>query len=203
MTIVALSGTQGTGKSTILALAESLGYRVNRTAVSRTVQARLGWERLSLAEESFKNAQQLQEMILEVMYDRDESIRRTGEVTLVERSYADVWAYAWLWAVRAGIPVKECAERDWLYEYQKKCRALIADYRKIVIVPEVDAIPFVADPNRADAASRTSVDASIRNFVIRGGLPYHTMTTITPADRGAEIGAILTLIKIANKKDTL
>ena len=47
--IVGLSGTHGTGKSTIINGVAELGYKVNQAQLARAAQKALGWETLSLS----------------------------------------------------------------------------------------------------------------------------------------------------------
>lgn len=190
--IVGLCGTQGTGKSTILQAAEDAGFNVDRTQVSRTVQANLGWDRLSRAEESVENMMLLQNEIANVMYDRDIKYLRSDEITLVERTPADVWAYTCVWCQRNGVSL---ATDLWALDYKRKLRFLSSLYRSFVIVPQVPEIPFVEDPHRADYNSREFVDMVIREFLDSGQLNVKEIRTISREDRKAEIAAILTIIK--------
>ena len=91
--IVGLCGTHGTGKSTIINGIRDLGYKVNQAQLSRSAQKALGWDTLSRAQESKANMWALQYAILNAMFDRDQEALSTGEIVLVERTPADVWAY--------------------------------------------------------------------------------------------------------------
>jgi predicted ATPase len=190
--IVGLCGTQGTGKSTILQAAENAGFKVDRTQVSRTVQASLGWDKLSRAEESVQNMMMLQNEIANVMYDRDTKYLDSDELVLVERTPADVWAYTCVWCHRNKVAM---TSDPWALDYKRKMRYMASFYTRFVIVPQVPEIPFVEDPHRADYESRQYVDDVIRNFVGTGGLPSYEMKTISREDRSAEIATLLTIIK--------
>lgn len=190
--IVGLCGTQGTGKSTILQAAEAAGFTVDRTQVSRTVQANLGWDKLSRAEESVENMMMLQNEIANVMYDRDTKYLDSDELVLVERTPADVWAYTCVWCHRNSV-VRTA--NPWAIDYKRRMRYMSSFYTRFVIVPQVPEIPFVEDPHRADYESRQYVDDVIRGFVGSGGLPSYEMKTISREDRSAEIATLLTLIK--------
>lgn len=190
--IVGLCGTQGTGKSTILQAAEDAGFNVDRTQVSRTVQANLGWDRLSRAEESVENMMLLQNEIANVMYDRDVKYLRSDAITLVERSPADVWAYTCVWCHRNKVAM---TTDPWALDYKRKLRFMSSLYRSFVIVPQVAEIPFVEDPHRADYESRGYVDKVIREFLNSGQLNVKEIQTVSREDRKAEIAALLTIIK--------
>jgi predicted ATPase len=191
--IVGLCGTQGTGKSTILQAAEAAGFKVDCTQVSRTVQANLGWDKLSRAEESVENMMLLQNEIANVMYDRDIKYLDSDEVVLVERTPADVWAYTCVWCKRNNVSI---SINPWAVDYKHRMQRMSTFYTRFIIVPQVAEIPFVEDPHRADYESRQYVDNIIRDFLKRGGLPYNEMKTISREERSAEIAALLTLIKM-------
>lgn len=160
--IIAISGSQGTGKSSILSSAEDFGCYVDRMSVARTVQANLGWDKLSRVEESKEDMMQFQEEVLNVMMARDAAIAATGRLTIVERSPADVFAYASLWCKRAGA---DAELDDWLNAFGRKCKAHLETYTVVILVPISSEIPFEYDVNRADEESRTYVQDAIFEFV--------------------------------------
>lgn len=190
--LVGLSGTHGTGKSTILQAAENTGFIVDRTQISRSVQARLGWDRLSCAEDSIENMIALQEEIANVMYDRDIEYARTPQLTLVERTPADVWAYTKVWCSRHGLNAETY---PWAQDYKCRLRRMSAAYHYHVFVPQVKEIPFVEDPNRADFASRLSVEIIIESYIFGGGLRAYVIKGITREERSAEIAALYTMLR--------
>ena len=166
--IVGLSGTHGTGKSTIINGVAELGYKVNQAQLARAAQKALGWETLSLAQESKENMWALQDAILEAMFDRDQEALSTGDIVLVERTPADMWAYAEMWCRRLNIdPVTNPSA----IRYKHYCRDLAKNYCRFLIVPSTEAVKFVAEPNRADLESRQFVELAINEFIESGNLP--------------------------------
>jgi predicted ATPase len=187
--IIGLCGTHGTGKTTVLQAAKEAGFKVDETQLSRAAQAALGWDRLSRAQESVENMWALQDAILEAMYDRDENIRKSGELTVVERTPADVWAYTAMWCQRLMLDVRD--QRVAFYKAQ--CRNMSNSYTRFVLVPPVEAIPFVEEPNRADIESRNFVAHEINAFLWDGLLPTHFMQAISREARKAEIVMLCTI----------
>ena len=194
--IVGLSGTHGTGKSTMLNYALGQGYLVDQTQLSRSAQRQLGWDSLSRAQESVDNMWALQSAILDAMYDRDQkALGIRNDVVLVDRTPADIWAYTAMWCKRLGIEYSGPNADPRVVMYKQHCRDLAQRYSMFVVVPPVDAIPFVAEPNRADLESRKFVEDEINNFIIDGGLPYQMINTVERAHRASELESILLIAK--------
>lgn len=180
--IVGLCGAHGTGKSSILKAVEAAGYPVDSTQLSRTAQRMLGWSSLSVAQDSEENMWDLQDAILASMYDRDQRIIASGVITLVDRTPADVWGYTALWASRI-----ENVNKERLAHYKRQCRTLAADYKRQIIVPIREEIPFVAEANRADEQSRLFHATEVEKFVIDGGLDYAIIQTLNIDYRAIEV----------------
>lgn len=188
--IIGLSGTHGTGKSTIINGIKDKGYCVDQSQLSRGAQKALGWEKLSIAQESIENMWALQDAILDAMYDRDKAIIDGGFVTMVERTPADVWAYTKMWCERLDI---EYINDYKAQQYKRRCRELASRYLKILVVPMTDKVPFVAESNRADLQSRETVANDITEFLLSGGLPMSMILGITKSDRILEAYSHMTI----------
>jgi predicted ATPase len=204
--IIGICGTHGTGKSTILQAAKRGGAVVDESQLSRTAQKALGWDKLSRAEESFDNMWALQDAVLNAMYDRDQQAVKSGRLTVVERTPADAYAYAALWYSRLAEKFPEEAKdlmNDRELLYKAKCRNMANSYKTFVIVPPTAEIPFVEEPNRADAASRTFVELRINEFIMSGNLPCHYMKFISKEQRSAEIQTLICLLhaQLSSKKE--
>lgn len=167
--VVGLSGTHGTGKSTILSGVKSHSLAVRETSLSRTAQAELGWETLEEAGKSESNMWALQEAILSAMSQRDSAICSTGEITLVDRTPADVWAYTHMWCVRLGINVEEYRRAQ---QFKESCFNMLQLYATVIVVPPIDSIPFIAEANRADLPSREEVQSHIDAFIWERDVPF-------------------------------
>lgn len=191
--LIGLSGTHGTGKSTIINGIAEAGYQVDRSQLSRAAQKALGWETLSLAQESKENMWALQNAVMEAMFDRDQAALSRGEVVLVERTPADIWAYTEMWCGRLMInPVTD----PQAIMYKQKCREMARSYAHFLVVPMAAAIPFVAEANRADLASRNFVDQVIREFIESGDLRRTTIRATGKEGRIAEAASVMSFEKI-------
>lgn len=191
--LVGLSGTHGTGKSTIINGVAELGYKVNDAQLARAAQKALGWESLSVAQASKENMWALQNAVMEAMFDRDQASLERGDVVLVERTPADIWAYTEMWCGRLLInPVTDPTA----ILYKNKCREMARSYSHFLVVPMTPAVPFVAEANRADLASRNFVDQVIKEFLESGDLSRTVIKTTGKEARIAETAAVLSLQKI-------
>jgi len=181
--VVGLCGTHGTGKSTILKGVKEAGFPVVEISLAREAQKALGWTVLSEAQKSVENMWLLQEAILHAMATRDDTIHKSGIVTLVERTPADVWAYTAMWCKRLDIDVYS----DWhVRMYKARCQAMMRNYALFIQLPIIEEIAFVAEPNRADLPSRVFVELSIDNFIWSGGWASIKVRSTTPETRTAE-----------------
>lgn len=181
--VVGLSGTHGTGKSTIMNGVEKAGFKVNRAQLSRTAQKALGWESLSVAQASVDNMWALQDAILKAMRARDADIVNTGTLTLVERTPADMWAYTKMWCARLGIDPKT---DDRALNYYDNCVALNSNYAKILFIPMIPEVVFVEEPNRADLASRAPVEESIKDYLLNSNVNFDAIRGVSPEARVLE-----------------
>jgi predicted ATPase len=180
--IIGLSGTHGTGKSTILNGVEAAGFNVDRTQLSRQAQAALGWDTLARAQDSVENMWALQNTILAALNNRDYLIEFEKRLTMVERSPADLWAYTRMWCERLGV--------NWLTdertrEYYAKCKLWAERYDIVLFVRQHPNVPFVAEPNRADRESRDYVEYGIEDFLVSEKIPRYTFWS-TDADERIE-----------------
>ncbi len=186
--IVGICGTHGTGKSTIIKGVKAAGYPVVETSIAREAQKALGWAVLSEAEKSVDNMWALQNAILHAMFLRDQTIHKSGMITVVERTPADVWAYTAMWCRRLNID----SLTDFTASmYKARCQSMAREYRLFLQVPMSDAVPFVEEPNRADLPSRLFVALSIDNFIWSGAWPTIKIKSTTPEERVAEALATL------------
>lgn len=194
--VVGLSGTHGTGKSTILQGVKALGYPVMEAQLSRAAQKALGWDTLKRAQESVDNMWALQDAVLTALDARDTEIEQSGMITLTERSPADLWAYTQMWCARLNIDPQVDSR---VQEYQERCFQLSRRYAGLMIVPMTDAIPFVEEPNRADLESRVPVAKYVYNFVSEATryspVGVHIFTSTPPNERVEEARKFLDFLK--------
>ena len=178
--ILAVSGTHGTGKSTVMRGLDALNIPVVNTQIARSAQQLLGWDSLTIAQESENNMWQLQDTILALMFDRDQGINENKKLSVVERCPADMWAYTKMWCTRLGVDVQ--SKRAMLYK--QKCRNLMNEYRGVFMLYPSVLVPFQAEANRADIQSRDEVQEDLIEFLRSGD---HTMFPIAMADKDLRI----------------
>lgn len=190
--VIGLTGSHGTGKSTILRGVADLNFPVSDVQLSRSAQKSLGWDNLSRATESEKDMWSLQEAILAAMYDRDIEIVRSHTITLVDRTPADAWGYASIWISKLkekGKYVDEAAS----WAFKARCREMaVSHYHQFLIVPIRDEIKFVEEPNRASIDTRNLHERGVERFILSGDLPYSYVKSVSIDERVAEVSAWLT-----------
>lgn len=180
--ILGISGSHGTGKSTITnALKEWI--QVDESQLSRSAQKALGWDKLSIAGESIENMWALQDAIFEAMIQRDWRLNLMPEFVATERTPADLWAYTVMWCKRLGIDHKVDERAQ---EYFRKCKTASKLYDAFIIVPICTAIPFEVDPNRADLQSREEVSELIQDFLEEDTEKCHTIFSTGKQERAEE-----------------
>lgn len=182
--IIGLTGSHGTGKSTIIQGVKNLGLKVDESQLSRAAQKALGWSDLSPAQESEEQMWALQEAILGAMYDRDQRINESKQITLVDRTPADVWGYTMLWLMRLDAIGR--ANREHEFDFRKRCRVMASEYACHLVVPIKEEIPFVAESNRADFDSREFHERQVKAFVIPH-LEHQVIESISVEDRISEV----------------
>jgi hypothetical protein len=170
--LIAFCGTHGTGKSsTIKKLSDMYSNFIYEDTfkVSRTCQEKLGYSKLDEAYETIPKMKQFQELILKEKRKSDYNILLSSNksISITERSYLDIAAYAKEWVTRLCLN-KNISEADildlhsWYKNYFERCCEMMSLYSGLILVYPLDNIEFEKDPNRADLASRDN----IHNFII-------------------------------------
>lgn len=195
--IIGISGTHGTGKSTIVN-ALSNWVQIDESQISRNAQKALGWEKLSIAGESVENMKALQEAILAAMYDRDSKLVNNKDFIITERTPADVWAYTVMWCKRLGI---DYTQDDWAKNYFGRCNEMANKYSAFIVVPINNDIPFVVDPNRADLVSREMVADIIDLFLDAHGEKVNHVFATGKNERASECLDIFHNITFKHEKE--
>jgi predicted ATPase len=193
--IVGFSGAQGAGKSTLLnALRDD--FVVDDFKVSRAVQKEQGCT-LEDAVQSWDKMVVFQTSILYQKYLHDsELLKQPGDsIILVERTFADIYAYTALWCKRLvakSLVEPEVAE-SFLTGYLVACRKYQDKlYSLLFVIPLMDHIPREVDAHRADYASAMEVYNTISTFTIKGNVPYDTITGVTVQERAERVKEIIT-----------
>lgn len=119
--LVAISGSQGSGKSTILKALTERGYRCTSRKTSRSILT--DWN-VSLQEvnEDFDLTIKFQDEIIKRKFQDEREALKSQDIWFTERTYADLFTYA---LVALG---KDNRYADYLREYYTKCMQLQQSY---------------------------------------------------------------------------
>lgn len=125
--IVAIMGSQGSGKSTVLAGLQERGYKTVQRKTSRSILEEWG---VSLSE--VNNDRQLtvrfQDAILQRKIEDDLEFKDCEEIVFTERTIVDFFVYA---LVALG---KDNEYSDWLNEYYLACKIAQSHYDGVVYI---------------------------------------------------------------------
>lgn len=190
--IIAISGTQGAGKSTVLQHLGLLGYNVDDFKVSRHVQSQLKGELKDLIK-TFEDVKHLQKMILDAKIEREERLLcQDLGIIFTERSFADISSYANVW-------VNDLIKDDYsIYDEAIKFKRDFADYCSdfqqiyagIVNIPHMEHIEFVDDPHRGAKNKRDEFNVQMNKFFLTlqpSSIPILTITAPDVAERVHQI----------------
>lgn len=188
MKIIAVTGAQGSGKSTLI---EALRPHVpvDDFKVSRAVQARLGLKTLSSVMDSWDLMTKFQYAVLEEKSSSLlELLASPGDVTITERSSLDMLAYSRLWVLRhiqrGSVSVYDA--QTWFNEYREACITHTHMYAAFILLPLMEHVVFENDPQRADEESATFVFRRIMHEAEFFTQPNHCIVARSVQDRATE-----------------
>lgn len=194
MSLVGLTGTHGTGKSTILRGAKEFGVRVVESSLSRLAQAELGWETLAPAEHSEENMWLLQEQILSSMQKRDDAILGSSEYTLVDRTPVDVISYVDMWCHRL-LQKYHTVDPRRVADFRQRCLFLAARYTQHIFVPINAAVPFISEAGRADIQSRDFHEKLVCQFILTNGLNHVVLMSADESERVRRVAMLMNTLQ--------
>lgn len=179
MSIVAISGTQGCGKTTTINQMIELRYKADNFSTARYVQDLFKVSSLNeILSKPYEVIKSFQQAILEVKFERDSYHAQSSDYFVVERCFADIYAYASTWAEKdlGKSEEDQALYKAWVNsEYRNACfnNQDAIDYEVIMLGPLQS---FEADPKRASEDDRFIVHDKIRNFLVeheaRTGTPF-------------------------------
>jgi predicted ATPase len=114
MPLVAISGSQGSGKSTILTKIKELGYDTVDRKTSRSILAEWGVT-LQEVNNNTELTLKFQEEITNRKFEDEQMAMMSDQLWFTERTHADLFTYA---LVSLG---KDNHQSDWLDEYYNTC----------------------------------------------------------------------------------
>ena len=164
--LVAVSGSQGAGKSTILQQMLEMGYPVIQRKTSRSILS--DWNvTLDEINENADLTMKFQDEILKRKFMDEKDAIHSNQIVFTERTYADLFTYA---LVSLG---KNNRFDDWLNEYYLKCIKFQQSYDQVFYLT-AGHFTVVADGVRgANKHYSTMVDLAMREFT----------TQMTPGQR--------------------
>jgi nicotinamide riboside kinase len=112
--LIAVSGSQGSGKSTVISKLEQTNHKIVNVKVARSVLTEWG---MSL-EEIYRDVDltmKFQDAILEAKKESELTAKFAPEIYFTERSYADLFTYSLIYLGKEN----RCSE--WLNNYHFKC----------------------------------------------------------------------------------
>lgn len=180
-----ISGTHGTGKSSLLSGIEHLEpITAYKNSLARDAQVALGWSDLSPAEKSAENMWALQNAILKELINRDNDLVATGGDWIVERTPADLYAYTYWWCFKNGIRSPETHQPFMEYLSKLLDHSRKIKYNLVFFVPQCETVPFVPEPRRASLESRNFVEDKILEYLdLASHTPYYRIMNSSVFDR--------------------
>lgn len=125
--ILGISAAQGQGKSTVLSSLTEKGFNVVGTQTSRSILAEWG-SSLSEIDNSPKLRKSFQEEIIKRHFETIEPHLNTSEVFLVERTFADIFAYTLLSMGSYN------EYNSWLNSYYDRCVEYQKHFTKVFLL---------------------------------------------------------------------
>jgi predicted ATPase len=173
--IIAISGAQGVGKSTLLYELSRLDYTVDRFSVSRTVQKKLGHNELYDALSNFETMKNFQEEVLHAKFEHDFALKtQCSDNVFVERSFYDILAYSELWTKR--FPSSKPQIENWLSGF-KTCAFLNQQiYSGVILIETNDKVAFEYDKNRGDFETQQAHNDRLKELCLLGSIPHIIIT---------------------------
>lgn len=182
--LIAVSGTQSVGKTTLLNdLSDK--FIVDTFKASRAVQEELGVDKLSDAVLNPNKIMNFQERIFEVKLEHDTELLNADNDNkiLVERSFFDIIVYANLWLKKYP---KDRNLKEWFKDFKLRCIEAQSIYNGLIMLNIHKDIPYDIDPNRAGNDSRQEVENELQDLI-----KIYWPTIVRPGNRN--YGALLNL----------
>jgi predicted ATPase len=169
--LIAVSGTQGVGKTTLLNELKKIDYSVDNFKVSRTVQQELGFATLNEAVSSDWNTMaKFQDTIMSRKFANDCALStlKTNDIIFVERSFIDILAYTEKWNFQLAT---QLWHNKWMNVYREQCLDMQKIYDGLIFVEHHEKIPFEDDVNRADKYSQHQIQTRLKELAEIVDLP--------------------------------
>ena len=188
--VIAISGAQGAGKSTLLEELKSRGFYIDSFKVSRSVQESLGFTSLNDATATLPIGVGFQEKIFEAKLKHDKQLNELPyDVVLVERSFADIYAYSLQWVKKHSTFDKTQSNATlWSFRFKQQCLAAQKlCYNGCILLPYMDHMVWQEDVRRADKNSVDSVYNEIIKFTESSGKSMLQISEKTVGARAVQV----------------
>jgi predicted ATPase len=154
--IISISGAQGQGKSTVLSSLKDRGFNVIENKTARSILA--DWQmNLSQIYKDHSLTISFHEEIVRRHSDLCEKYQDETEVYYVERSFADIFAYA---STVLG-PYNE--HNDWIESFYEECAASQASFAAVIYLTGRNYIPENDGVRSINRFYSEAIDHSIYN----------------------------------------
>lgn len=184
MPLVAISGSQGTGKSTLI---DALPYNKITRKTSRSVLSDWGVT-LSQVNNDRPLTIKFQDEILKRKQDDEAIGRDSDQLFVTERTYADLFVYA---LVAIG---KDNEYSDWLDDYYLRCKAAQDSYQRIFYITGGHFQPVNDGVRAVNKHYSFMVDAMMLHYtkdLQYQVVPVSTITTPVISERVAFVEQVL------------
>jgi dephospho-CoA kinase len=164
MTIIAICGVQGSGKSTLIEdIRETKKLRIDDFKVSRTVTKEMGFSSLLEAVATTASMIKFQESVFEKKYAHDMNLAKDyDQLWIVERSFIDIAVYTKIWIAELeekGL-IEGVVAFSWFKQYVNKCLEAQAQiYDGVVRLEKLKGVKFEKCAYRASEESRVLVES--------------------------------------------
>jgi predicted ATPase len=186
--LIAVSGAQGVGKTTLLNEIAMLDYTVDPFKVSRTVQKEMGFATLKEAVSSFERVKNLHENIIQRKFDHDVKLvhKCKHDVVFVERSFYDILTYAEVYALQFH-EIKSTVE-EWLDGFRHACLNFQKQvYSGLILIEPNAKLVFEHDHERGEEEMQRLVDSRLKELCSYSSLPIKYIVDLNIKDRVSQV----------------
>jgi len=168
--LIAVSGAQGVGKTTVLNELSMLDYSVDNFKVARHVQKQMGYDALSEAISTFGAMKEFQETIINSKFQHDFKLRTKNydDKVFVERSFFDILIYAELWSEQLNTRTNNY----WIDGFRSMCLKNQLIYDKLVIIEPNEKVNKEEDKNRASYDTQEQFNDRLIELCSYGDIPF-------------------------------
>lgn len=180
MPLIAICGSQGQGKTTVLASLAEMGYNVIYPKTSRTILTEWGMT-LNEVNKSAELTKKFQDQILDRHHELNSVGISSNEIYFTERSYADVFTYT----ILALGSFNEYSE--WLDSYYDRCKELQSIYDMVIKLGGREATVEDDGIRSVNKQFSTIVDLTLTHYLMDFGGGYYPVNVPDHDSRISEI----------------